>query len=138
MPQEIPQKKLVIVVNEGLPAGLAANTCAVLSATVTKSDDSFIGPDVTDASGSVHPGITALPIPVLKADTETIRTIRTWACNRGLFCAGFTRVAQTCRNYAQYVQRMAASKAEELEYSGLVLYGQAQDVSRLTGGLPLL
>lgn len=138
MNRNVSPKKLVIVVNEGLPAGLAANTCAVLSATVTKSDDSFIGPDVTDASGSVHPGITALPIPVLKADTETMRGIRSGAHSRGLFCAGFTKAAQTCRSYAEYVQRMAASKAEELEYSGLVLYGQAQDVSRLTGGLPLL
>lgn len=131
-------RKFVIIVNETLPAGLAANTCAVLSATVAGADQSFIGPDVTDASGSVHPGITALPIPILRASPATLSDIRKQAEKSGLFCAGFTRTAQTCHDYAQYIQRMALTDADELEYSGLALYGDAGTVGGLTGSLPLM
>lgn len=136
------RKKYVIVIDDELSAGLAANTAAVLSSTVGRLVDGIIGPDLQDLSGERHVGITTIPIPILKADGERIKHIRAKAArvaeaNR-LILVDFSDVAQVCKHYDDYREKLAATPPKDLTYLGIALYGDAKEVTRLTGNLGLM
>lgn len=131
--------KFVIVIDRALPPGLAANAAAVLALTVGANGSGILGPDVADASGAVHPGITRLPIPILAGEAAALRELRDKALAApGVFAAGFTRTAQRARDYADYELRLAQQSPGELDYAGLALFGDARQVASLTGGFALL
>lgn len=50
----------------------------------------------------------------------------------------FTDLAQRCRTYGEYMEKMSAAAPEDLRYLGLALRGPRRQVDRLTGSLPLL
>lgn len=131
--------KCVMVVDEGLPVGRAVNTAGVLALTLGYRLESVIGPDVTDGSGGVHPGITRVPIPVLKASADLVRKTRLKAGEApGVFVVDFTDAAQTSKTYEDYERKISARTTRELGYLGVALYGDKKAVNRLTGSLPLL
>jgi hypothetical protein len=68
--------KIAIVVDGALPAGLAANTAAVLAMSLGRRLVELIGADLKDGDGSVHPGITNTPIPILTAPADRVKDIR--------------------------------------------------------------
>ena len=117
-------QKCVLVIDGALPAGVAANTAAIL-----------------DAAGRIHAGITGSPIPILKGDRALLRDLRERLFTEefsGLLAVDFSDVAQRCRVYDEYVSGAAAAFPEEFSYYGLAICGDAKKVSRLTGSLPLL
>src|SRR5690606_5417309 len=132
--------KAVIVVDEQIPAGLAANTAAVLSLTLGRRLGELIGPDLKDGSGQVHAGITTVPIPILVADQDTLRQIRDRAAqgDTGLFLVDFTDCAQRTTTYEDYSRLLESTLASDLNYLGLALHGPRKQVQRLTGSLRLL
>ncbi len=132
-------EKCVLIIDEQLPAGLAVNTGVVLAFTLGSRLAALIGPDVPDGSGQIHPGITTLPFPILKARADQIKAIRLRAGEmESLFVVDFTDAAQTSKEYQDYTAKLAALPAGELQYLGLALYGKREAVSKLTGSLPLL
>ena len=133
------EKKCVMVVDTGLPVGLAVNAAAVLSVTLGRRVESIVGPDVADGSGGSHAGLVDIPIPVLKADAQAVGDIRSKAVAMdGLLVVGFTDVARMSKTYEEYTEKMGASAPEELAYLGVALYGDKKLVNKLTGSLPLL
>ena len=133
------EKKCVMVVDTGLPVGLAVNAAAVLAVTLGRRIESIVGPDVADASGGLHIGLVDIPIPVLRAEAEVLGDVRSRAvATDGLLVVGFTDAAQTSKTYEDYTERMAASAPEDLRYLGVALYGDKRLVNKLTGSLPLL
>jgi hypothetical protein len=132
-------EKCVMVLSEGLPAGLAVNTAGVLAFTLGRKLEEVVGPEVVDGSGRTHLGITRIPIPILKADETVVRNIREQAERTdGMVVVDFTDAAQTSKTYEEYQQKMATRTSEELRYLGVALYGDKKLVNRLTGSLPLL
>lgn len=134
-------QKYVLVIDGDLPAGVAANTAAILGITLGKRFPGIVGPDVADAAGRVHTGITGSPIPILKGDRALLRDLRERLCGEefsDLLAVDFSDVAQRCRIYDEYVSGAAATPPEEFAYYGLAICGDAKKVSRLTGSLPLL
>ncbi len=133
------EKKCVMVVDTGLPVGLAVNAAAVLAVTLGRRIGSIVGPDVADASGGRHAGLVDIPTPILKADTGVVSEVRSKAAaSDGLLVVGFTDIAQTSRTYEDYTKEMAASASEDLRYVGVALYGEKKLVNKVTGSLPLL
>ena len=59
MKQEL--DKCVLVIDEAMPRGLAANTAAILGITWGRLRPELVGEDVTDAAGAIHPGIIRTP-----------------------------------------------------------------------------
>ena len=91
-------EKCVLVIDGTLPLGLIANTAAILGITLGKHLPQAVGPDVRDKSGRAHLGITALPVPILRADPtraspETVRAVL-----RRLDRRGFLRPRTRLRN----------------------------------------
>ena len=68
MKQEL--DKCVLVIDEAMPRGLAANTAAILGITWGRLRPELVGEDVTDAAGAIHPGIIRTPVPVLSGRPE--------------------------------------------------------------------
>lgn len=134
-------EKCVIVADGSLPPGLIANTAAILGITLGKNLPEAVGPDVTDGSGVLHPGIIAFPVPVLRGDRESLRALREKLRTppfSGLFAADFSDLAQGCKTYGEFQERIAAAPEDSLRYLGIAVCGEKKLVNRLTGSLPLL
>jgi hypothetical protein len=133
--------KVAIVVDRAIPIGLAANTAAVLTLSLGWQVEGLLGPDLKDADGSTHIGITTVPIPILTADFETVKQIRNKAVSTEggeLLVVDFTDCAQRTKTYDDYAQLLENTGDEEMIYLGVALYGPRKAVQRLTGSLPLL
>jgi hypothetical protein len=133
--------KCVMVIDAELPLGLIANTAAVLALTLGKRIDGIIGPDVLDAEGHVHAGITNQPIPILKGNKDIIRQIKIKTMTTGpteLLVVDFSNAAQTTTTYQDYTEKIMQFTTEQLDYLGIALWGNKKIVNKLTGSMPLL
>jgi hypothetical protein len=132
-------RKCVMVIAEGLPLGLVANTAAVLAVTLGRTLDGIVGPAVVDASGQTHTGIVNITLPILTAASTAIGRIRAQAVAlNDIFVVDVTDVAQRTRTYADFTEQIGATPAEALVYLGIALYGPRKSIAKLTGNLPLL
>jgi hypothetical protein len=132
--------KVAIIVDASLPIGLAANTAAVLALSLGQRIGSLIGADLKDADGSPHTGITTVPLPILTADANAVKTIRNRAVHEHdeLLVVDFTDCAQHTRTYDDYAHLLEAAHDETITYLGVALHGPRKQVQKLTGSLPLL
>jgi hypothetical protein len=131
--------KWVIVVDQALPPGRAANAAALVSATTATWVTGLTGPDATDAAGREHPGLPWAGCAVLAASAATLTAIRAKAAaSLGVFVADVPAVAQTTRVYDEYLGAMAETKPDDLEYSALSLVGPRNRIDKLVHRLPLL
>lgn len=135
------EEKCVLVLDEALPLGIAANTAAILGITLGKHRPEAVGPDVADAEGAGHLGIIQFPVPVLKGTPESLQALRN-ALYRpeysDMTVVDFSDVAQSCQTYEDFIAKMAGASGADLRYFGLALCGDKKKVNRLTGSLPLL
>ncbi|MBQ0829541.1 DUF2000 domain-containing protein [Streptomyces tagetis] len=139
MNQDIKNSKCVIVVNGDLPTGLTVNAASVVSLTLGRSVPELIGPDVKDADGGVHLGITLIPVPVLTSSAERIAQIHRLAVSDPeVVVVGFSDLAQSCRTYEEYMERMSGTAPADLAYSSIGLFGPRKQLNKWTGSLALL
>jgi len=133
--------KTVMIVNKELPLGLIANTTAVLGISLGHLFPEIVGPDIQDADGQNHLGITNKTIPILSGEKEQIKTIRNQVQGdqeSGITVIDFSEVAQKCLDYDDYIRLLGNQAAADLEYLGICLFGPAKKVTKLTGYLGLL
>lgn len=134
------EMKSVIVIDETLPLGILANTSAILGMTMGKVLPQLVGEDVRDASGEVHRGVISLPLPILKGNgkiKEILEKLKQDAF-QDLMVVDFTKQAQSCKVYEEYIQLMKDTNQEDLSYMGIALYGTKKQINALTGSMPLL
>lgn len=134
------EEKCVLILSENLPAGVAANTAAVLGITLGQRRPDLVGSDVFDTDGGCHPGIVTIPVPILKASGETLAELRQKLQEPAfaeLSVIDFSRLAAGCKTYAEYMAKMAETSGSALEYFGLAICGAKKPVNKLTGSLPL-
>lgn len=133
--------KCVIVVDEALPLGILANTAAVLGVTIGKRLPELVGENVLDGSSREHTGIITVPIPVLKTSGAKLRELREKLFESDLgktLVVDFSDVAQSCKTYEEYKEKVSKVTEAGQNYFGLALCGDRKTVNRLTGSLPLL
>lgn len=133
--------KCVIVLNEKLPLGVAANTSTILGITLGKKIPEIVGQDVLDFSGKNHLGISTIPVPVLKGTEEALKKLREKLYTdyyEDMIVADFSDIAQGCNVYSQYIEKAAITPEEEHTYFGLAICGNKKKVNKLTGSMPLL
>lgn len=132
-------EKCVMIIDAALPLGEIANTAAVLGITLGGKVPGVIGAQVGDGAGNSHAGVIRIPVPILKASRAELGKLRLKLYERqlaDLTVVDFTELAQGCRTYDEFVDKM--SYASTLDYVGLALYGDKQKINKLTGNLPLL
>ena len=131
-------ERCVIVVDEDLAPGLAANAAAVLALTLGVTVDGLVGPDLVDADGDVHPGLFAAGLPVLGAARATLSPLRARAVQAGVGVIDIPALGQQTNDYDEVRAYVARTATADLEYLGLALHGSRRAVSRVTGTLRLL
>ena len=135
------EEKCVLVLDENLSLGVAANTAAILGVTLGRSLPELVGRDVVDGSGARHLGIVERPVPVLRGSPETIKALRRRLYQpefREVTAVDFSELARRCLTYEEFTQRMEDTPEGALEYLGVAVCGPKKQVNRLTGSLPLL
>lgn len=134
-------EKCVMVVDGSLPLGMIANTAAIMGITLGKKLPEAVGADVTDQSGREHLGIIAFPVPILRGSPETIRQIREKLYQpdfQELTAVDFSDLAQGCRTYDEFIEKMGRVPESALQYLGIAVCGPKKTVNKLTGNMPLL
>ena len=134
-------EKCVMVIDETLPAGMIANTAAILGITLGKKLPEMVGADVTDQSGNEHLGIIEFPVPILRGSPEMIKQMREKLYQsdfQDLTVVDFSDLAQGCRTYDEFVEKMGRAPESALQYIGVAICGPKKKVNKLTGSMPLL
>lgn len=137
----IENEKCVIVIDEQLPVGIIANTSAILGITMGMKIPDVVGIDVRDLEGNSHMGIIQFPVPILKANTEMLKDLRTKLFESQfdeLTVVDFSDLAQGCKTYDEFIDKMENTSESKLNYIGIAICGNKKKVNKLTGNLPLL
>lgn len=134
-------EKCVMVIDESLPLGIIANTAAIMGITLGKKPPEVVGADVTDQSGSEHLGIIEFPVPILRGSPESIKQIREKLYLpdfQNLTAVDFSDLAQGCKTYNEFIEKMGRVPESALQYLGIAICGPKKEVNKLTGSMPLL
>lgn len=134
-------QKCVIVIDPHLPLGLIANAAAILGITLGKRLPQVVGADVIDQSGCRHLGIITFPVPILRGSPEVLRQLREKLYRpdfQDLTVVDLTDLAQSCKTYGEFMERMARTPESTLQYGAVALCGPMKKVDQLTGNMPLL
>jgi len=138
-PKEKPPVRVVIVVDEALSIGHAANATALLAVTLGALVEGLPGADAIDADGGVHPGLIPIGVPVLKGSTEALSTTRERAARvAGVTVVDFLAQGRQTNDYDEYRAMVAATPAAELRYLGVALHGPRTAINKLVGNFSLL
>lgn len=127
--------RCVLVVDEALPPWLTANTTAVLSVALGAHGMIPLGPDTVDFNGEKHPGIGAMPLPILAASSTELPELRRKAQDSGLLVVDFNTAARDSRTYPEYEHKLAN---EQVSYLGIAMHGPARAVTSIAGNLKSL
>jgi hypothetical protein len=131
-------ERLVVVVDEALPPGLAANAAAVLAFTLGAQLPEFVGEDYRDADGGLHPGLIPVGLPILRAPGATLPGLRERALASGVAVVAFPSFGHRTNDYEEFRAFVARTPGAELRFLGLALHGPRRPVAKLTGSLALL
>lgn len=135
------EQKYVMIIDEALPLGIIANTAAVLGISLGEKMPDTVGIDVIDGSGNHHLGITEIPIPILKGNSTLLKELRKKLYQpefEELIVVDFCDVAQSCKTYEDYTNKIAKVQEIGLQYFGIALCGRKKIINKLTGNMPLL
>ena len=134
-------EKCVMVIDESLPLGIIANTAAIMGITLGKQMPEIVGEDVYDKTGNRHLGIIEFPVPILKGNETIIKNIREKLYEpefSDLTVVDFSDLAQSCKTYYEFVEKMKDISETELNYFGIAICGAKKKVNKLTGNIALL
>ncbi|MCI9292771.1 MAG: DUF2000 domain-containing protein [Erysipelotrichaceae bacterium] len=135
------ERKCVMVVDENLPLGIIANTTAILGNTLGSHYPCAVGKDVSDKTGNLHLGIIEIPIPILKGNKEILNDLRKKLYQeeyQDIIVADFSDVAQSCKTYDEYIDKISKIDSKDITYFGIAIYGNKKQINKLTGSIGLL
>lgn len=131
--------KWVVVVDEALPPGIAANAAICTAAATAANVGGLLGPDAADADGSTHPGLPWAGCSVLRATQDQLAVIRAKAAAADeVFVADMPASAQLTRVYDEYLGAVAATAGDALTYYAVSVVGARNRIDRIVGRLALL
>ena len=100
-----------------------------------------VGADVYDRTGNGHLGIIEFPVPILKGNVEVIKSIREKLYEpefSDLTVVDFSDLAQGCKTYDEFIEKMKDVSETKLNYFGIAICGAKKKVNKLTGSMALL
>jgi hypothetical protein len=127
--------KFVAVLNKKIPVGNLMNALghvtAGLAASYPKPPDMRLD-NYQDADGNPHPNISDNPFIILQADNSNkIRSLRQALIEANVHFVDFTST-MTEGTYLEQQERTKATPEAELEYYGIVMFGEIEKLNALT------
>jgi hypothetical protein len=130
--------RCVIIVDEALPVGRAANAAAVIALTLGKRHPYLAGADLLDRSGFAHPGLIPIGIAVLAAPGPQLAEVRAKALACNIDVVAFPRQGQETNDYNAFGASVAEVTTEALRYVGLGVFGPRKTIGKIVGRYSLL
>ena len=131
-------ERLVIVVDEALAPGLAANAASVVAFTLGAQLPALRGPDVPDANGAVLPGFIPIGVPILRAPAGALVALHAHAVAGGLGVVALPTFGHQTNDYEEFRELVARTPGSDLRFLAVALHGPRRPISRLTGSFALL
>ncbi|WP_139738299.1 DUF2000 domain-containing protein [Actinomyces wuliandei] len=130
--------KTVIVVDRHLPTGLAVNAASIVAAMIAVKFPELMGPPAKTADSEL-PGVILAPLPVLAGSAKLLTSAWSHADqdDSGIDAFPFTRLAQGCKTYDEYIAKLGSTISRDLELAAIGLCGPKKAINSLTGDLPL-
>ncbi len=138
---DMQNEKCVMIIDENMPVGIIANIAAILGLSLGMKNPDVVGKDVMDMNGNIHMGIIKFPVPILKGNHHTIKELRKKLFSEeydDLTVVDFSDLAQKCKTYNEYIDKMAVCPEDALSYIGIAMCGSRKKINKLTWNLPLL
>jgi hypothetical protein len=130
--------KIVIVLADDLSPAHAANAAGVLGLALGGRLVESVATDSPDASGTLHAGLNPTPVPTLTATREELSAFHAAASAKDdVTVVGFNEVARRSRTYPEYVEALAATAPDQLEYAGVIASGPRNVITKLSKRLAL-
>lgn len=123
---DIENKKCVLIINETLPSGIAANTAAILGITIGAKASEIVGANIIDANKNMHTGIIQFPVPILKWNEDKLNTLRSKLYENefsGIITVDFSDIAQACKTYDEFIDKASERYEKDFHYLGIGLCG---------------
>jgi Protein of unknown function (DUF2000) len=133
-------ERIAILVDPTLPAGLIANTVATIGVGLGAVAPQLGATILTDSGGrSIHNSAN-LPVPVLQAAPDVIRSIllKALPAPTAAFVIAFPQFARSIHGFAEYQKLFPHKDLSGEAIEGLGLAGSDKWVRSLTGSLKLL
>lgn len=136
---DINNLKAVIIVDAELPPGVITNTAAILGMSLGKKYPEIVGRNLINKDKEIHEGITIIGLPILSADKEKLKSIRDNAkqFENQIFEVNVLNLTRSTRSYEEYAEKLEQVANQDLEYQGILLYGEKKAINKLTGNLSL-
>jgi hypothetical protein len=131
-------ERLVIVVDNALAPGLAANAAAVVAFTLGARLPDLRGPDVADADGRVLPGLIPVGLPILRAPGDALAALHADAVAAEAGVVALPTLGHQTNDYEEFRALVAATPGADLRFVAVAVYGPRRQVARLTGSFGLL
>jgi len=132
------QHRCTLVINDQLSPGLAMNAASVIGISFGRTVENLVGPDLQSADGVNYPGVIYAPLPVLLAADDYVQQLLHIASgDEEIYAMPFSALAQSCRTYEEYGERISPVNSQQIELVAIGLIGPKKKISRLTGNLPL-
>ena len=127
--------KFVAVLNKKVPVGNLMNALGHITAGLAASypyQQEMRFDNYEDADGNAHANISDNPFIILQSDNSNkLRTFRQALIDAGLPCVDFTST-MTEGTYAEQQERTKKTSEAELEYWGIVTFGEIEKLNLLT------
>lgn len=130
--------KCVIVVDRSLGLGHAANAVSVIGVSMGRTVNGLVGPDMSSRDQVNYPGVIYAPLPILLGESELLRTMLDKVQgDEEIHSIPFSALAQSCKTYQEYEERISAADSVAIELVAIGLVGPKKKISKLTGNLAL-
>ena len=133
-------KKIVGIIASNVEPSVALNVIGHLSVSIGKySDNEIMGKStITDKSGINHLGISKFPFIVTKVKASKLKnTINLAKQNPDIMIADYPREMLETRTDEELVEAISIKDEEKIDYLGAILYGNTEDVDKITGRFQL-
>ncbi|ATZ11918.1 DUF2000 domain-containing protein [Erwinia amylovora] len=135
---EASQHRCTIVIDRDLPAGLAINAASVIGISFGRTVGNLVGPDMQSQDAVNYPGVIYSPLPVLLATGDYIHQLLNNAeSDDEIYVMPFSALAQSCKNYDEYGERISSVNSNNIELVAIGLIGPKKKITKMTGNLPL-
>ncbi|MGK7246386.1 DUF2000 domain-containing protein [Buttiauxella agrestis] len=132
------QHRSTIIIDKDLSPGLAINAASVIGMSFGHTVENLVGPDMQSADAVNYPGVIYAPLPILLAPGAYIQELLNIAeADEEIYTMPFSALAQSCKTYDEYGERIAAVSSNNIELVAIGLIGPKKKITRLTGNLGL-
>ena len=100
--------------------------------------NNIVGEDLNSTDNINYPGVIYVPLPILKSPEQYIKEIEVAALKvNEIYVIPFSLLAQSCRTYDEYQQKLSEQQYKDIQLAGIGLVGNKKAVTQLIGHLPL-